>query len=188
MSVIAAVRKNGVTAIACDGLASLGSLKIRSDNCPNTGKLVKTDTWIAGVVGWAVMQDTLEHLSHSKPELFDFSSRQKVFDTLLRIQPVLEDEYFLETKEDDEQPVSSSQLTALVVTPDSIFEIESYRAVFQYNKYWAVGAGDRFALGALHALYDTVDDAEELARRAVAAACYFHNSCELPVDCEAFRQ
>ena len=45
------------------------------------------------------------------------------------------------------------------------------------TRYFAIGSGAPFALGALHALYDGKLGAAELARKAVEAGIAFDNYC-----------
>jgi len=72
----------------------------------------------------------------------------------------------------------------MIVNPTGIYEIESYRSVSEYTRYWALGSGKRLAMGALHALYDKSDDIVEIACAAIAAACEFDDGCALPVNYE----
>ena len=180
MSIIVGVRKHDKTVIASDGLSTLGSMKIHADNNMNGSKLVRLENCVLGVAGWTAIQDILEHLAAKKPELFEFSGKEELFDKSLQIHRELVDTYFINTSEDNDQPVDSSQMHFLVATKDSLFEVESYRAVVEYKKFFAIGSGARFALGAMQALYDRLDSPEEIAEAAVESACYFSDSCGLP--------
>ncbi|MGD1922429.1 MAG: MFS transporter, partial [Pleurocapsa sp.] len=51
----------------------------------------------------------------------------------------------------------------------------------EFSKFWAIGSGDRFALGALEVLYDRDLSAAEIARQAALAATKFHPECAEPV-------
>jgi ATP-dependent protease HslVU (ClpYQ) peptidase subunit len=50
-------------------------------------------------------------------------------------------------------------------------------SVTEVERYFAIGSGAQFALGALHALHGTRIGAEALARRAVEAAIAFDTYC-----------
>ena len=67
----------------------------------------------------------------------------------------------------------ASPMNALVANRAGIFKVDSSRAVYEFTNFWAVGSGEAFALGALHAIYDTSLLAEQLARRALAACGEF---------------
>ncbi len=73
---------------------------------------------------------------------------------------------------------------ALIVNANGIFEIESYRSVAEYTRYWVLGSGNKLALGALHALYDKEDNLLTLAEAAIKAACEFDDGCALPMTHE----
>lgn len=184
MSVIVAIRKNNQTVIASDGLSSVGSMNLHADNLVNSSKLVKLKNCVIGIAGWSALQDIVIHLSDKKPKLFDFETREQLFDKTLQIHEELTDTYHINTTEDSEQPVDSSQIHMLIANKNSIFEVESYRTVVEYNKFFAIGSGARFALGAIHALYDRLEDPEEIARVGVEAACYYSDSCDFPIYLE----
>ena len=184
MSIIVAIRKNNQTVIACDGLSSVGSMNLHADNLINSSKLIELKNCVIGIAGWSALQDIVTHLSANKPELFEFDTREQLFSNTLQIHEELTDTYHINTAEDSEQPVDSSQIHMLIANKDSIFEVESYRTVVQYDKYFAIGSGARFALGALHSLYDRLEDPEEIARAAIEASCYYSDSCGLPIYLE----
>lgn len=74
-----------------------------------------------------------------------------------------------------------SQIDGLILTPNGIFELDSYRGVDEYNKYWAVGSGRRYALGALHNEYDSEQSSEEIAIGAIKASCSFDDGSDLAI-------
>ena len=97
------------------------------------------------------------------------------------------DNYYLETYEDSSQPVESLQLDALVINKFGIFEIGSYRDVNQFSRFWAVGSGSRYSLGAMEALYGKTVDAKELVEAGVNAAAKFDKHCSLPATSEVMK-
>ena len=48
-------------------------------------------------------------------------------------------------------------MNALVANAHGLFGVYSLRDVFEYERFWASGSGGEYALGAMHALYDTAD-------------------------------
>ena len=52
----------------------------------------------------------------------------------------------------------------------------------EYTKFWAIGSGSEFALGAMHALYNRLDSAEDIARAGVEAGAEFNNASALPMS------
>ena len=73
-----------------------------------------------------------------------------MFDTFLKLHPKLKESFFLNTKEEDADPYESSQFTVLVANPTGIFGVYSYREVFEFDRFWAIGSGRAFALGAMY--------------------------------------
>jgi ATP-dependent protease HslVU (ClpYQ) peptidase subunit len=62
-----------------------------------------------------------------------------------------------------------------------IFGLYSLREVDQYTRFWAVGSGAEFALGAMHVAYDLFDDADAIARAGVEAGACFDSGSALPM-------
>ena len=56
----------------------------------------------------------------------------------------------------------------------------SWRDVDEYTRFWAIGSGQEYALGAMYAVYEQMDDAEEIAKIGVAAGCEFDDGSGLP--------
>jgi len=67
-------------------------------------------------------------------------------------------------------PFGDLDASFLVAAPSGIYYVACDMSVTEFDQYYAVGSGAGYALGALHALYTQKSDAENVARRAVAAA------------------
>lgn len=183
VSIVCAAIKNGQVAIASDSQVNFGSTIVSAPDLVDAEKIIRINDSYVGLVGWKAISDAIEHLSLQEPEAFELHSRLDIFATLQWLHQQLKDNYFIEVKEnDDEQPVESSQLDGLVINAAGIFELSSYREVNQYSRYWAVGSGRPFGLGAMHALYDTSATAVELVTRGVEAAIAYDEGCGGPVD------
>jgi len=185
MSIVCAVIKNNAIAIACDTQVSQGSLNVGSKYLTQASKLYLVGDNIIGLVGWGAMADSLEHLMQKDPELFDFSDRFEGYSSLLKIHKKLKKGYFLQTSEgDDEQPLESSQFDVLLINKEGLYEIGSLREYNQFSRFWAVGSGRSYALGAIFSHYDSDLSALELVEIGVKAACEFNDSCSLPLFSE----
>jgi ATP-dependent protease HslVU (ClpYQ) peptidase subunit len=181
MTVITAALKNGKVSISGDTQSNFGATKVRANFMNDHGKLFEVNDSVIGLTGWTASTQILEHLIETQPEIFTLSSRFEVFEMFLTVHEKLKDDYFLETREDSEQPVESNQLDGLIINPNGIFSFGSYREVHQWEKYWALGSGKRFAIGAMHALYDTGANTQEISEAGVKAAAEFDDSCNLPL-------
>jgi ATP-dependent protease HslVU (ClpYQ) peptidase subunit len=56
-----------------------------------------------------------------------------------------------------------------------------FREVHEFERFWAIGSGKAYALGAMFAVFDRMNDPEEIARVGVLASCEFDNACDLPI-------
>ena len=182
MTVIVAVRKGAQAVIAADSAQTDGALVVPAHFYRSYTKLLRCgECWI-GSSGWSATADALESIIGRHGGDLDFSSRTATFESARRIHRLLKDEYFVETQEDKEQPVESSQLDALILGPSGIFEFESYRSVSEYAHYWAIGSGKTLALGAMHALYPRLEDPLDIARAGMEAACELDEGCRMPME------
>jgi hypothetical protein len=63
----------------------------------------------------------------------------------------LKENFFLQTKEEDNDPYESSQFSVVIANQTGIYGLYSYREVFEFKEFWGIGSGRSFALGAMHA-------------------------------------
>jgi ATP-dependent protease HslVU (ClpYQ) peptidase subunit len=174
-------RKGMTVAIASDALVTFGETRLPDGYEANT-KMFSVGDSIIGTVGsiahLPVLKQALGSLSDTE---IDLHSRDGIFDTFVRLHPKLKDRFFLNTKEQDSDPYESSQFSILIANRSGIFGVESYREVFEFERFWAIGSGRRFALGAMHALQPRAKTAAELAEAGVLAGCEFDTCSAAPV-------
>lgn len=182
MSIIVVVKKNKKVVIAADGNYSVGALNIKSAYLKDRRKIQKVGGSYIGTVGATAHEHVLSDLFQRYRSKLSFDSEAKIFRSFLFMHPILKDEYFLNTSEGDEtEEYESSQIDALIANQKGIFGVYTWREVYEYEKFWAIGSGRNFALGSLFSDYDRLEDAEEIAELAVRAACEFDDGCELPL-------
>lgn len=187
MTTVAVVTKNGFAAIAADSLTSFGDTRLTGEMAIGKEKILAVDSVHIGLAGSAAHNAVLRSYFSKKQNPRRFGSRAEIFETWRRMHRALKEDYFLNPKDEDSDPYENTQIAALLATPDGIFGVFSLRDVYQYRRYWAIGSGRDFALGALGALYDRLDTAEEIARQAVEVACAMDKSSSLPVEARAVR-
>ena len=112
----------------------------------------------------------------------DFSSRLAIFESFLALHPLLKEKYYLNAKDEDDDPYESTQIDALIANPFGIFGVHSLREVTEYNKFWAIGSGAEYALGAMFSVYDSAASAEAIAQAGVAAGAEFNNASSMPLS------
>ena len=188
MTIIVAVRKGNRAVLAADTAESEGSMLIPAGYRANHTKIIKHRRALLGMAGWSAVSDAMESVLRGEPDILDTSSRAAVYESFRRIHDVLKKDHYIETREDEkEQPVESSQVDTLILTPEAIYSVESYRSVAEYTRFWAIGSGTRLALGAIYSLYRRMDNPRDIARAGVAAACEFDDACMLPLEVRALR-
>ena len=180
-------RKGGQLAIASDSLVTFGEMRLPPGYEAND-KMFALGTSIIGAVGSTAHMPVLRQaLAALAPDELQLHSRDGLFDTFLRLHPKLKDRYFLNTKEHDSDPYESSQYSILIANSHGIFGVESYREVFEFERFWAIGSGRRFALGAMHAAFDKAKSAREIAEAGVLAGCEFDTSSGGAVRMHTFK-
>ncbi len=113
-------------------------------------------------------------------------TRDEVFETYSKVHQILKERYFLNTKEDEDDPYESSQITSLVANRHGIFGVYSYREVFSFDRFWGIGSGRNFALGAMFVAYEQDKDARSVAEIGVQAGAEFDKSSAAPFQIYSF--
>jgi len=127
MSTVVVVRKNGVACIAADSLTSYGELKLSSRYDPHSEKIQTFGDTHLSVVGSAAHTLVIESLLSKEAFFPDFSDRAAIFKTFSEVHTELKENYFLNTKDEEDDPYESSHIDALAVNKHGIFGIYSCR-------------------------------------------------------------
>ena len=186
MTTVVVVKKNGQVAIAADTLVTFGDTRL-SNRFEANSKLFKVDTpsgptyvGIAGTVAhFPVLRKAMVALP--KDQLL-LGSKDEVFDTFTRLHPLLKETFFLQTKEDDNDPYESSQFSVVIANATGIYGLYSYREIFEFNEFWGIGSGRSFALGAMHAVWSKTKTAREIATIGLTAGCEFDKNSGGPIE------
>ena len=186
MTTLVVVKKAGQVVIAADTLVTFGDTSLPHRFEANS-KVFKVDTpqgiSYVGMAGTVAHFPALRKAMATLPkEELKFGSRDEVYDTFLKLHPVLKETFFLQTKEDDNDPYESSQFTAVIANASGIFGLYSYREVFEFKEFWGIGSGRSFALGAMHAVWDKAKTAREVAVAGMNAGCEFDKNSAGPIE------
>ncbi|CUA85482.1 ATP-dependent protease HslVU (ClpYQ), peptidase subunit [Gulbenkiania indica] len=181
MTTIVVVRKAGEIAIAADSQTTFGDdQKLLAAYDPYHSKIFRLGDNYLAVSGSAahdlVLQQALRGLKSR-----DLSSRAAIFETFRKLHPKLKETFFLRPEEEEDDPYESSQMMVVIANPHGIFGVYPMREVYEFSRYWAIGSGRKFAMGAIHALYDTPLSAGDLAAAGVRAGCEFDLASSLPM-------
>ena len=175
-------------AIAGDSLVTFGDTRLPHGYEDNE-KLFKVGgaSWV-GMAGTTAHFPVLRRALNTLPsEDLKLNSRDEVFDTFLKVHPKLKELYFLNTKEEDADPYESSQYTALIANATGIYGVYSYREVFEFDRFWAIGSGRAFALGAMFTAFDRAKTAREVAEIGIRAGCEFDKNSAGPVNVQTIK-
>ena len=179
MATVVVAKKNGQVALAADSLVTFGDTKLAPDLEANHKLFEVNGSWfgLAGTMAhFPVMKSALAALG----EDLKLRNRDEVFNTFRTVHELLKEKYFLNTKEDDDDPYESMQVTCLIANTTGIYGVYSYREVFSFDKFWGLGSGRNFALGAMHYAYPKLKTAEAIARAGVEAGAALDKSSALP--------
>lgn len=181
MSTIVVVKKAGMASIAADSLVSCGDLRLTPVYNAAFDKIQVHGDSLFGIVGSAAHELVMDSILRQEEVTVDFSNRIAIFETFRQFHPVLKEKYFLNAKDEEEDPYEASHIDALIANPNGIFGIYSLREVVEYERFWAIGSGAEYAMGAMFAVYDRFESAEDIARVGVEAGAEFNNATALPL-------
>lgn len=188
MTTLAIVRKNGQHAIAADTLTKWGSTKESATYVTNHEKIFQVGDSYLAITGSTTFKLILsEYFAQleSPPQL---DSVPNIFRAWQELHVAMKERYFLIAAEDKEDDLETSRFYVLIANPHGIFGVAPHRAVQEFSKFYAYGAGADCALGALYAAYDQPKlNAEALARLAVEAAAEFDDSTGGPISSKMVR-
>ena len=180
MTTIVVVRKGDTAVIAADSLTTFGTTRLAPAYDRHPEKITKYGDSYLGVAGSAAHQLVLENLLARAKDL-DFHGKAAIYDSFRKLHPMLKDEAFLNPKEEEDDPYESSQMTAMIANPTGIFAVYSMREVFEFDRFWAIGSGRDFALGAMYVLYDKAKSVSAVATAGIHAGAEFDTGTSEPV-------
>ena len=185
MSTVVIVRKGNKAVIAADTMSGWGNTKVTSKYRKDRSKIIQAGESFIGTVGASAHNNVIASVVDKYGDQLSFQSTKHIFESYLRLHQILKEEYYLKTEENDDDPYESSQIDALIVNRHGIFGMYTWREVFEYERFWAIGTGSAFALGAMYSVYDRVKTAEEIAEIGVTASCEFDRGSGLPFTLQA---
>lgn len=186
MTTVVVVKKAGQVAIAADTLVTFGDTRL-GHRFENNTKIFKLDSaagvTCVGMSGTVAHFPVLRKAMQSMPkDMLLLGSKDEIFDTFTRLHGFLKENFFLQTKEEDNDPYESSQFSVVIANATGIYGLYSYREVFEFKEFWGIGSGRGFALGAMHAVYGKAKTAREVAEAGLAAGCEFDRNSDGPAD------
>ena len=134
MTTCVVVRKNNSIAIAADSLVTFGDTRL-SQAYEANDKIIQVGESYISLAGTTAHFPVMKKLLTDMGEECRLTSREEVFETFTRVHQILKEKYFLNTKEEEDDPYESSQITTLIANPYGIFGVYSYREVFSFDRF-----------------------------------------------------
>jgi len=75
----------------------------------------------------------------------------------------------------------------MIANPSGIFAVYSMREVFEFDRFWSIGSGRDFALGAMYAIYEREADPAAIARAGIEAGAEFDTGTSTPITLHQVR-
>ncbi len=181
MSTIVVVRKGGSAAIAADSCTSFGDLKMLGGYEVGLSKILERNGSYLALAGSPTHQLVLESIFRKDGgDELRFDDKLSIFESLVRLHAVMKEEYFLAAREEETDPYESTRFELLIANRRGIFGAYALREVSEYARFWALGSGSDYALGAMYACYDRLETAREIAEIGVRAGAEFDTASAPP--------
>ena len=180
MTILVAVKKNGKTFLGADRMTTSGSEY--ATDLVNGSKLIKLKHAYLATSGYTLLDNVVEHLYDKRHKMMEstFKNRAEVFQFFLEFFAELKKTYTL--VDTGKETYAGLYNVFLLVTPTSIYGVSANLSVHEFDRFAAKGAGADYSLGCLYGIYDLIDDAQELTRLGLEAACHFSIYCKEPLD------
>ena len=172
MSVVVALKKDGVVYMGADSQASKGGALVLLTN-PNNYKVwpvPDVDGCLMGGVGATRASNIIKVADNLIPEIVDIKDAVDFRFVVKRFVPRLMeelDEYHVLLKENDDVPDMSASF--LLAYHDRLFSIDRYGCVIEVDDFCAIGSGAGEAYGSLVST-DNEDDPIERIKKAIRAS------------------
>jgi ATP-dependent protease HslVU (ClpYQ) peptidase subunit len=182
MSCVVAVKKAGRTVMAADSLYVFGQERVPADNS-KTLKISTVGDTLMAVTGWSLYANILDDVL-AEGETPDLTTERKIFAFFVEFWQVLHERYqFVNDQSNDkDSPFGDLDSSFLIANTEGIFKVSPDSSVSRFEKYYSIGSGSVYALGALHQIFDGPDDAATLARKGVETGIEFDIYCGHPID------
>jgi len=169
-------------AVGADTLCCLGATKESAAYVANHSKIIQVGESYLALAGHASWPLVLTSYFAGLEETPSLDSPQAIFEAAKALHLALKEDYFLDPSSDSGEEFESSQLECLIANPRGIFGLYRLRSVQEYVRFYSFGSGYKFALGAMHAVYETAGSAEGVARAGLEAAAEFDDGTGRPLE------
>jgi ATP-dependent protease HslVU (ClpYQ) peptidase subunit len=177
MSIVVAVSKGEGMVLAADTQSTFGGERVPAGNQASI-KIRRVGEALLGRSGWGIYDNVLDDMiDRERPP--DLGDRSAVFRFFLDMWKRLHERYpFVnDQSKSKDSPFGDLGGSFLVAAAGGIFYVAPNLGVTEFQRYYAIGSGADYSLGALHHLYDTELDPVTIARKAAETAVAFDVHC-----------
>jgi ATP-dependent protease HslVU (ClpYQ) peptidase subunit len=180
MTILVAVKKHGRIFLGADRMTTSGSEY--ATDLVNGSKLIKLKHAYLATSGYTLLDNVVEHLYDKRHKMMEntFKNRAEVFQFFLEFFAELKKTYTL--VDTGKETYAGLYNVFLLVTPKCIYGVSANLSVHEFERFAAKGAGADYSLGCLYGIYEMIDDAHELTRLGLEAACHYSIYCKEPLD------
>ena len=176
MSIVVAITKNNRTVMASDSMGLYGSQRVPTDNSKAI-KVRQVGSSYLAMTGWSVYDNVIDDFIGDKPPTF--RDTREIFSFFMTLWRELHERYAFVNDQavSKDSPFGDLDASFLIANAAGIFKVASDTNVSKFDKYYAIGSGSDYALGAIYPLYDGDHDASGLATVGVETAINFDAYC-----------
>lgn len=171
---IVAVKKNGLCCIAADDMGISGdSRKYTSQHSGNLGRIVQVGSTYIGVERNSAVFQIIQ-MYFKKRKKPNFSTTEDIFEEMRILHKELKEHYHLvPAPARDDESFERWNFKLLLVNPQGIFSLCGMRSVLEISRFYAIGQGAEYAMGALEALYDRIESPKAIVQKALQVSQEF---------------
>jgi len=183
MTTIVAVKKRNKICLAADSLALFGTRKeLSGRDVADGNKIIQIGPnaiAMAGHVSWGLI---LKDYFFKENVVTEWESSDQIHEIFHTFHLSLKRQYFFSPTYSSYEPFESSDLELLITNSYGIFEVDYLRTVREYKYFSAIGTGEEYALGAIQAVYQSIDDVKNIATIGLEAASEFDRKTAPPFE------
>ncbi len=175
MTTICAVSIGDQKVMACDNRVVLGD-QVFSDST-DSQKILRLKDSLIGFSGNPNIKSIFQF--DDDIQALNFSNKSSIFLSLKAIHEILKEKYYLKDDNEDLGPFEGSGFNALILNNDGIFSVHTEREIVKHKKFWAIGSGFEFCLGALSVQIEnqnSIKNTADICRMAIESSAKFDTS------------
>jgi ATP-dependent HslUV protease, peptidase subunit HslV len=175
MGTLVAVRKEGQVCIGTNA-SNLREPWIRGALHSTPHCILKVGESYVGLASSVAYQQAFEHAiaSLNPRRIPSLASRQEIYSFFTSLHETLRNSSGMNVAYQSNQEFEWSPMNAIIANRSGLYRVDSSRGVYEFTSYWAYGAAESFALGALYATYPISEfSAQDIAVKSLEAASQF---------------